>query len=58
MSILYDYKCLTLPSDFNFVVHTALGFPGNSETAISEISRPCLKIRKVDPAPLPHKAYN
>lgn len=47
-----------LPSALLFTVHTAFGLPGNSDTAISETSRPCLKTLKVDLEPRPQAIYN
>lgn len=47
-----------LPSLLRFTVHTALGLPGNSETAISDTSKPCLKTLSDDLGPLPQAMYN
>lgn len=47
-----------LPSALLFTVHTAFGLPGNSDTAISETSRPCLKTLNVDLEPRPQAIYN
>lgn len=47
-----------LPSALLFTVHTAFGLPGNSDTAISETSRPCLNTLKVDLEPRPQAIYN
>lgn len=38
-------------------VHTALGEPGSSDTAISATSRPCLKALNEDLGPLPQARY-
>lgn len=51
-------KKFNLPSTRFLTVHTALGLPGSSETAISDTSKPWRKTRKVDLGPLPHKTYN
>ena len=42
-----------LPSARFLTVQTAFGFPGNSDTAISVTSNPCLRTRNVDLGPLP-----
>lgn len=47
-----------LPSALLFTVHTAFGLPGNSDTAISETSSPCLKTLNVDLDPRPQAMYN
>lgn len=41
------------PSALRFTVQTALGFPGNSDTAISETSNPCLNTLMDDLGPRP-----
>lgn len=42
-----------LPSLWRLTVHTALGEPGSSETAISATSKPCLRALSEDLGPLP-----
>lgn len=46
------------PSLLHFTVHTALGLPGNSDTAISDTSSPCLSTRRDERGPLPHIIYS
>lgn len=46
-----------LPSLCLLTVHTALGEPGSSETAISATSSPCLNALIEDLDPRPHAKY-
>lgn len=43
-----------LPSIRFLTVHTAFGFPGSSETAISDTSKPWRNTRTDDLGPRPH----
>lgn len=45
-----------LPSTFRLTVHTAVGLPGNSETAISPTSNPFRKTLSVERGPRPQIA--
>lgn len=51
------YTCYS-PSLRLFTVHTAFGLPGNSDTAISDTSKPFLNTLKEDLGPRPHNMYN
>lgn len=47
-----------IPSTCLLTVHTALGLPGSSETAISDTSSPCLRTLRDDRGPRPQATYN
>lgn len=40
------------------MVHTAVGLPGSSDTAISATARPCRSTRRLLRGPRPHSAYS
>lgn len=46
-----------VPSLCRFTVHTAFGEPGNSDTAISATSKPCLSALMEDRGPRPQARY-